>query len=91
MLRKVLLPVAAIVVIGLAAFWFLTSPATVSADSLGPHTPNLANGKTMFLAGDCSSCHAVPLQADSTRLGGGGVYPIPEDSHELCCANQSAT
>ena len=48
MLRKVLLPVAAIVVIGLAAFWFLTSPATVSADSLGPHTPNLANGKTMF-------------------------------------------
>jgi mono/diheme cytochrome c family protein len=87
MLRKVLLPVAASVGIGLAAFWFLTSPATVSADSLGPHTPNLANGKTMFLAGDCSSCHAVPLQADSTRLGGGlglvskfGTFYVPNIS-----------
>ena len=36
-----------------------------------PHTPNLDNGKTMFNAGGCTSCHATPKQEDRTRLGGG--------------------
>ena len=71
MLRRVLLLLAAIAALGFAAFWFLTIPATVSASALGPRTADLANGKTMFLAGDCSACHAVPMQDDSTRLGGG--------------------
>jgi mono/diheme cytochrome c family protein len=71
MLRKLLFAGAGAVVLGLAGFWFLTIPATVPASALGPHTPDLANGKTMFLAGDCSACHATPLQRDATRLGGG--------------------
>ena len=57
--------------LGLAAFWILTIPSTVPASALGPHTPDLANGKEMFLAGGCSSCHAVPKQEDSNKLGGG--------------------
>ena len=71
MLRKVLLVVSVAAVLGFVAFWLLTIPATVSANALGPHTPDLANGRTMFLVGGCSSCHAVPMQEDSTRLGGG--------------------
>ena len=71
MLRKLLLPGAGAALLGLAALWFLTIPATVPASALGPHAPDLANGRTMFLAGDCSSCHATPLQRDATRLGGG--------------------
>jgi mono/diheme cytochrome c family protein len=71
MLRKLFLLAAAAAVLGLAAFWFLTIPATVPASALGPHTPDLANGKTIFLAGGCSACHAVPMQEDSNRLGGG--------------------
>jgi mono/diheme cytochrome c family protein len=54
---------------------------------LGPHTPNLANGKEMFIAGGCESCHAVPKQEDKTRLGGGlglrspfGVFYVPNIS-----------
>jgi mono/diheme cytochrome c family protein len=43
----------------------------LSADQLGPHTPNLENGKTVFHAGECASCHAIPGQEDKTRLGGG--------------------
>jgi mono/diheme cytochrome c family protein len=89
MLRKVLLLAVAIVVLGLAAFWVLTIPATVSANALGPHTADLANGKTMFVAGDCSSCHAVPNQEDSTRLGGGlglvtkfGTFYVPNISSD---------
>ena len=34
-------------------------------------SPNLDNGKTMFLIGGCASCHATPEQDDKTRLGGG--------------------
>ena len=89
MLRKLILVVIVIAVPGFAAFWFLTIPATVSASALGPHTPDLVNGKTMFLGGDCSSCHAVPMQDDSTRLGGGlgltskfGTFYVPNISSD---------
>ena len=46
-------------------------PAIVPASALAPHSPNLDNGKTMFFAGGCASCHATPDQDDKTRLGGG--------------------
>jgi mono/diheme cytochrome c family protein len=69
-----------------AGFWLLTVPSVIPA-SVGPHTPDLANGKTMFYAGGCSSCHAVPDQDDKTRLGGGlglntafGTFYVPNIS-----------
>ena len=75
--------------LSLAAFWFLTIPATVPESALGPHTPDLANGKTMFLIGGCASCHAVPKQEDRTRLGGGlalissfGTFYVPNISSD---------
>jgi mono/diheme cytochrome c family protein len=71
MLRKLAILVVLLAAIGLAVFWFVTIPATVAASALGPHTPNLENGKTMFYAGGCASCHATPNQEDRTRLGGG--------------------
>ncbi len=71
MWRKLAILVALLAAIGLAVFWFVTIPATVAASALGPHTPNLDNGKTMFYAGGCASCHATPNQEDRTRLGGG--------------------
>jgi len=46
-------------------------PQVVPAAGLGPHTANLDNGRTMFHAGGCASCHATPNQEDKTRLGGG--------------------
>lgn len=57
-------------VLGIAAFWVLTIPAT-PVTALAQHTRDLANGREMFYAGGCSSCHAVPKQKDPTRLGGG--------------------
>ena len=71
MWRKLAILVALLAAIGLAVFWFVTIPATVAASALGPDTPNLDNGKTMFYAGGCASCHATPNQEDRTRLGGG--------------------
>ena len=71
MLRKLLILVGILAVIGAAVFWLVTMPATVPASALAAHTPNLENGKTLFYAGGCASCHATPNQEDKTRLGGG--------------------
>lgn len=69
--RKLVVAAAVAVVLGLAAFWAVTAPVTVSAAALPLHSPDPGNGKTMFLIGGCASCHATPNQDDPTRLGGG--------------------
>jgi mono/diheme cytochrome c family protein len=71
MLRKLAIAIALLVAIFGAAFWFLTISKTVSQDELGSHTADLENGKILFHAGGCASCHATPKQEDKERLGGG--------------------
>ena len=71
MLRRLVVLALIAAVVGFGVFWVVTIPATVPASALAPHTPNLDNGKTMFFAGGCASCHATPGQDDKTRLGGG--------------------
>ncbi len=87
MLRKLVIALVSLAAVGLAAFWFLTMPATVAASALPAHTPDLVNGRTMFFAGGCPACHAVPGQEDRTRLGGGlalkspfGTFNVPNIS-----------
>jgi mono/diheme cytochrome c family protein len=77
MLRKLIAVVILVALLGLAVFWLATIPATVPASALGPRTPDLANGKEMFFAGGCASCHATPGADDKTRLGGGLSLPSP--------------
>jgi mono/diheme cytochrome c family protein len=81
--------IVVVVALALAAFWFLTVPDTVPASALAPRTPDLANGKTMFHAGGCASCHAIPRQEDKTKLGGGlalgspfGTFYVPNISSD---------
>ncbi|HEY1981212.1 MAG TPA: cytochrome c [Xanthobacteraceae bacterium] len=80
-LRKLVLVAALGIIVGLAAFWILTLPEVVPASALPPHTPEVGNGKTMFAAGGCASCHAVPNKdpdkVDRTRLGGGLALKSP--------------
>lgn len=77
MLKRIFLALAALAVTGLAVFWWLTIPQSVAAASLPARQPDLANGQTMFNAGGCSSCHAVPNQPDRLKLGGGLAMPSP--------------
>lgn len=84
--------IAAIVAAGAAGFWIVTIPAVIPASALpSSYAPNLANGKTLFDAGGCESCHAVPNKdpdkIDRTRLGGGlaidttfGTFYVPNIS-----------
>jgi mono/diheme cytochrome c family protein len=76
-LSKLLVVAAGILALGFVAFWIVTVPAKVPASALPPHTPALANGKVMFYAGGCASCHASTGQQDPTRLGGGAPLKSP--------------
>src|SRR6476620_8173152 len=89
MLRKLILLGVVAAVVGLAVFYVVTIPATVPASALASRTADLANGKEMFFAGGCASCHATPDQDDKTRLGGGlglkspfGTFYAPNISPE---------
>jgi mono/diheme cytochrome c family protein len=89
MIRRLLLLAAVAVVLMLAALWVLTIPATVPESLLAAHRPDLANGREMFYAGGCASCHAVPKQDDNTKLGGGlalnspfGTFYVPNISSD---------
>jgi cytochrome c2 len=70
-MRKFILLLLVAGLVGLGVFWVVTMPVSVPANALGAHTANVENGKTMFYAGGCASCHATPQQDDKTRLGGG--------------------
>jgi mono/diheme cytochrome c family protein len=80
-LRTLILVIAACAIFAAAALWILTLPSVVPATALPAHTPNLANGATMFTIGGCSSCHAVPNndpeKVDRKRLGGGLALKSP--------------
>jgi mono/diheme cytochrome c family protein len=89
MFRKLVILAVIGAVIGLAVFWFVTIPATVPASALASYKPNVENGKGMFFAGGCASCHATPGQDDRTRLGGGlglnspfGTFYVPNISSD---------
>jgi mono/diheme cytochrome c family protein len=76
MLRIIISVVVLLAVLVAGALWFATMPTDVSAE-LGPRSADLANGRTMFWAGGCPSCHATPKQDDKTRLGGGLALKSP--------------
>jgi mono/diheme cytochrome c family protein len=75
-MRRLLVVVLALAIVGVAAFWVVTAPARIPASALPPRTPDLANGKTMFNAGGCAACHA-PDKEDRTRLSGNVALKSP--------------
>jgi len=93
-LRKALLIVVVLIAAGAIAFYLLTMPVTVPASALPDHAPDIENGKTMFIAGGCAECHAVPADQcddldikDETVLAGGrclktevGMFYVPNIS-----------
>jgi len=76
MLKKLLALVVVAAIAGLGIYWLVTQPATIAAGALPARTANAANGKTMYDAGGCVSCHANEKD-DRTLLGGGLALPSP--------------
>ena len=93
-MNRIVVVAVLVLVVGAAGFLALTSPLTwrlfhASRDVADAGAPNLANGKTLFIAGDCAICHATPGQGDPTRLGGGkalktgfGTFYMPNISSD---------
>jgi mono/diheme cytochrome c family protein len=91
-MRKRMAALLGLAAFGAAGIHVLTSPTlyrlirggtTVPVD----HVANAENGRILFYAGGCASCHAVPGQDDDTRLGGGlalkssfGTFYVPNIS-----------
>jgi mono/diheme cytochrome c family protein len=67
-----LIVVGVLAVVLAAALWTLTAPKTLPSSELAAgYHPDAANGQAMFIAGNCSACHATPGQDDRTQLAGG--------------------
>ncbi|MCB5176537.1 MULTISPECIES: c-type cytochrome [Microvirga] len=97
-MRKVLGGLLLLVVFGVLGFFALTSPsayrllrggaAAGDAGAIDPaRAPDMENGRALFFAGGCTSCHATPNQDDKLRLGGGyalnspfGTFHVPNIS-----------
>lgn len=79
LLRRMLVMVVILAALGFAGFYALTDPRVVSpAPEIGVlPAPDLENGKLLFAAGGCSSCHATANQDDKLRLGGGLALGSP--------------
>ncbi len=89
MIRKLFFGVILLGIVAAVVLWFLTAPRTLAAGDLPDHTPDLANGETMFWASGCESCHAAPGATgdDILKLGGGlamvtpfGTFNVPNIS-----------
>ena len=71
-MRRVLIILIVLIAVGVGAGLFITAPKTLPASELAAgYQPNVANGQEMFIAGNCSACHATPGQDDRTQLAGG--------------------
>ena len=81
-MRKVFGILIALAILGVIGFFALTSAeayrllrgeAAVPAD----HAVDVENGRVLFNAGGCTSCHTSPNQEDRLRLGGGYALKSP--------------
>ena len=84
---------AAVLAVGVALAWWLTSPQRIDVGGLPDHEADPVAGGRMFWAGGCASCHASPVNGKRARgdnkllLGGGeeldtdyGVFRVPNIS-----------
>jgi mono/diheme cytochrome c family protein len=76
-MRRILLTLAVIALVGLGAFWLATRPDGVSAAELAALEGNAAAGEAVFWAAGCASCHAAEDAEGEARLvlEGGQRFP----------------
>ena len=78
-LRRWIIGLVALVLVGAGGFWLLTEPRPLAA-SVVPTTPgDPVKGELLFWAGGCVSCHAAPgaTPSDKPTLAGGKPLTTP--------------
>ena len=63
-MKRLIQALVAFTVLGLGIFWVVTIPSPPSLMVMPHHAINLENGKLLFNAGGCISCHTSPEVAD---------------------------
>ncbi len=78
-MRRALKILAILVIIGLAAFWWLTRPGRIDPTDLAGLSGDAARGEMVFWVGGCASCHAAPKAEGDARLvlSGGLAFESP--------------
>ena len=77
---KFLVSVLVIGAAGLGAAWVLSAPDPLSEAAIPAHTPDVANGKIMYNAAGCFSCHKPGPElkdADQSLPAGGMAFKTP--------------
>lgn len=88
--RGVLVVGACVLAAVVVAGWVFLAPRGLPASELAAaHRPDLANGEAVFIAANCSGCHAAPGQDDRLQLAGGlklassfGAFTAPNISSD---------
>lgn len=75
-MRRALLILGGLAVLGLAAFWLLTRPQRLPDSAIAAAPGDPAKGARIFWAGGCASCHAAAGAKGHDRLKLGGGAPL---------------
>jgi len=67
-MRRILVWLVVLGVVGLAAFWFITQPKTHPESALAGLTGDATRGEAVFWAGGCASCHADEKATGEAKL-----------------------
>ncbi|ANG95456.1 cytochrome C [Brucella pseudogrignonensis] len=90
MVRKLAYAAGAIVIIGAATFWVLTTPQTVDQSVIASLQPGDATkGEHVFWAGGCASCHAAPGASGDDRKVLTGGHELVSDFGTFIAPNIS--
>ncbi|GGD27083.1 diacylglycerol kinase [Aureimonas glaciei] len=77
MVKRIVLGVAALAVVGAGAFYGLTMPQPLAADEIAAEgSGDAKRGETLFWAGGCVSCHAPAKSEGDAQLRLGGGAPL---------------
>ena len=77
---KVLTTLAVLAVAGLGAAWGMSEPHPLTAAEIPAHQPDIANGKELFNAAGCLSCHKPGpdlKNVDASLPAGGSPFKTP--------------
>lgn len=77
--RRLVILFGGLCLAGFTAFWLLTAPQMLAADTLTGLEGDPARGERVFYLGGCVACHAAPKAEGDARLvlAGGMTFPSP--------------
>ena len=70
-MRKFIIALIVLALAGLALFWWLSAPETLSASDIPAADGDVRKGEYVFYMAGCASCHAAPGSDDRLSLAGG--------------------